>query len=262
MSDKKRIIIRRRLLPEIPPIEQKTSQEDSTANIQAVEEPKVEQVEPESPTPQNTYLEALNNFHSIQEKVKDVREKDRSIQRVFKKWDEVDLKSVKKKLNQLTDERNAILLEAQTCENLLNEALGLLETQMSELEEQLFDKLVEVEYLREKGGSVGEPDNSRLKTLEAEIEELRTKIAESKTKMSDLQLKLDNIRSLPRAIIKLTTSMEEAEPLYKELVAKYRDEARVASAVDKIMQDEGVPRPYAIIHLWKAALKPRVSGQS
>ncbi|MEM1966961.1 MAG: hypothetical protein QXO86_03690, partial [Nitrososphaerota archaeon] len=97
--------------------------------------------------------------------------------------------------------------------------------------------------------------------LESEIEELRNKIAESKTKMSELQLKLDNIRSLPRTINKLTTSTEEAEPLYKELVAKYRDEARVSSAIEKIVQDEGVPRPYAIIHLWKAALKPRVSGQ-
>ncbi|GBC71230.1 hypothetical protein HRbin02_01010 [Candidatus Calditenuaceae archaeon HR02] len=48
-----------------------------------------------------------------------------------------------KKLNQLSDERNALLSEAQTCENLLNEALGQLKSRMSELEEQIFDRLVE-----------------------------------------------------------------------------------------------------------------------
>jgi len=259
VSDRKRIVIRRRLLPEGAPAEQ---QAGDTAEAQDVEKPSLEPQGIQAQPPADAYEEALKSFEGIQERIRNIRELDRSIQRVFKKWDEVDLRSVKKKLNQLTDERNAVLSESQSCENLLNEALGLLETRMSELEEQLFDKLVEVEYLRERGDSLNEAEGSRLKTLEGEVEEHRNKIAEVKKKISDLQVKLDNIRSLPRTISKLTTSTEEAEPLYKELVAKYRDETRVASAIEKIMQDEGVSRPYAIIHLWKAALKPRVSGQS
>ncbi|MCS7145941.1 MAG: hypothetical protein RMJ28_02675 [Nitrososphaerota archaeon] len=257
MSDKRRIVIRRRP-PEAPPEPQ---QEAEAADAVEVERPAQESKEPPPPQTADTYEEATKSFNTVQERIREIRELDRSIQRVFKKWDEVDLRSVKKKLNQLSDERNTVLVEAQSCENLLNEALGVLETRMSELEEQLFDRLVEVEYLRERGSSLSEAEGSRLRALETEVEEYRNRIAEIKRKISDLQLKLDNVRSLPRTISKLTTSMEEAEPLYRELVAKYRDEARVASAVEKIMQDEGVSRPYAIIHLWKAALKPRVSGQ-
>lgn len=258
VSDKRRIIIRRRPLPELPQTPAKEGEAQDTVEM---ERQSVEQQEPQQPPAVDAYEEALKSFNMIQDKIKEIRELDRSIQRVFKKWDEVDLRSVKKKLNQLADERNSVLSEAQTCENLLNEALGVLETQMSELEEQLFDRLVEVEYLRERGSSLNESESSRLRSLEAEVEEFRNRIAEIKRRISDLQLKVDNIRSLPRTISRLTTSMDEAEPLYRELVAKYKDEARVASAIDKIMQDEGVSRPYAIIHLWKAALKPRVSGQ-
>ncbi len=262
MSDKKRIIIKRRLIPEPAQPEQQVGELTGAQEAEKKgPEPREIEVQPAAHQPVDNYEEALKSFDNIQAKLREIREMDRSIQRVFKKWDEVDLRSVKKKLNQLSDERNALLSEAQTCENLLNEALGLLESRMSELEEQLFDRLVEVEFLRSREASLSDAEGERLKTLEAEVEEHRNRIAEIKKQISDLQVKLDNIRSLPRTIVKLTTSTEEAEPLYRELVAKYRDEARVASAIEKIMQDEGVSRPYAIIHLWKAALKPRVSGQ-
>jgi DNA repair exonuclease SbcCD ATPase subunit len=262
MSDKKRIVIKRRLIPEPTQPEQQVGELTGAQEVEKQgPEPQEIQVQPTAQQPTDNYEEAIKSFDNIQAKLREIREMDRSIQRVFKKWDEVDLRSVKKKLNQLSDERNALLSEAQTCENLLNEALGLLESRMSELEEQLFDRLVEVEFLRSRESSLSGAESERLKALEAEVEEYRNRIAEIKKQISDLQVKLDNIRSLPRTIVKLTTSTEEAEPLYKELVAKYRDEARVASAIEKIMQDEGVSRPYAIIHLWKAALKPRVSGQ-
>jgi len=258
MSDRRRIVIRRRL-----PIESVGVQQPEGDSLEELEREKqvAGSQEAERGETRDSIDEALSSFNAIQQRIKELWELDRSIQRVFKKWDEVDLAKVKKKLNQLTDERNRLLSEAQGCEALLNEALGVLETRMSEIEEQLFDKLVEVEFIRERGAHTNEEGGTRLRVLESEAEECRNRIAEIKRMISDLQLKLDNVRALPRTILKLTTCTEEAEPLYRELVAKW-DEAKVSSAIEKIMQDEGVARPYAIIHLWKAALRPRLSGQT
>ncbi|MEM3040872.1 MAG: hypothetical protein QXG97_02440, partial [Nitrososphaerota archaeon] len=66
-------------------------------------------------------------------------------------------------------------------------------------------------------------------------------------------------KSLPQSINELTTSDEIAEPLLRDLISRFKDEARVNSAIEKVMQDEAVPKQYAIIYLWKRLYKPKVS---
>ncbi len=254
MSEKRRIVIRRRLSPEETIVE--GAEQDQRA-AESVVEPERE----ESPAI-NPYEQAVTAFANIQKKLSEIKGWDRAYQRIFKTREDVRLDTVKKRLDKLSDMRNQVLAEAQGVEGLLNEALGRLETEMSVIEEELFDKLVEAEYLRERGGSLSQDEQSRLDLLEKEIDEHRQKIVETKKKVSELQHRLDKLRELPRTIYDETTSNEEAEPLYRDLVAKFKDEVKIRSTIEKIMQEQGISRPYAIIHVWKAAFKPKVSGSS
>jgi DNA repair exonuclease SbcCD ATPase subunit len=254
MSEKRRIVIRRKVSPEELQVE---SVEQAQKPPEAVEESEVTET-----TPASLYEQAAASFAGLRQRLEEIRSWDRAYQRIFKARDDVRIEVVKKRLDKLIDMRNQVLTEAQNVENLINEALGRLETEMAVLEEELFDKLVEAEYLRDRGGYLPPESQSRLESLEKEIDSYRQRIVETKKKLTELQHMLDKLRELPRTIHEETTSVEEAEPLYKDLVAKFRDEVKIRSTIDKIMQEQGIPRPYAIIHVWKAAFKPKVSGGS
>jgi DNA repair exonuclease SbcCD ATPase subunit len=261
MSEKKKIVIKRRLLEPFP---------ETTTTPPAEGEKPVEKMEgtgPQQEKPSQSVSKpldlsivdtAIEKFNELMSKINEIKNRDKTMQKVFHRQDFVDLRVVKKKLDELTNMKSEVLAGAGPVENLLNEAVAALESEMVRLEEQLFEKLVEIESLRDSEEKAV-VDKSIIDKLEQEADVIRENISSVNRRISDLQSKIEQLKSLPQTINELTTSDEVAEPLLKDLISRFKDEARVNSAIEKIMQDESVPRQYAIIYLWKRLYKPRVS---
>lgn len=261
MSDRKKIVIKRRLFDQIP--------ENTTPYMPETEKPKDQEIDfsPQKEQPVETLRKpldlsivdtAIEKFNELMNKISEIKNRDRTMQKVFHRQDFVDLRVVKKKLDELTSMRSEILAGAGPVENLLNDAVAALEAEMVKLEEQLFEKMVEIESIRDSDGKV-EVDKSMIEKLEEEADRIRENISSVHRKISDLQSKIEQLKLLPQSINELTTSDEVAEPLLKDLINRFKDEARVNSAIEKVMQDEAVPKQYAIIYLWKRLFKPRVT---
>ncbi|MEM1518075.1 MAG: hypothetical protein QXI27_00185 [Nitrososphaerota archaeon] len=261
MSERKKIVIKRRLfdqapegtLPLVPETEKpKEREEDLTSQQQQPFE------NLSKPHDLSIIDAAIERFNELMNKITEIRSRDRTMQKVFHRQDFVDLRVIKKKLDELTNMRSEVLADAGPVENLLNEAVSVLEAEMVKLEEQLFEKLVEIESIRDSNNKL-EIDKSILEKLEEEADRIRENISSVHGRISELQSKIEQLKSLPQSINELTTSDEIAEPLLRDLISRFKDEARVNSAIEKVMQDEAVPKQYAIIYLWKRLYKPKVS---
>ncbi len=261
MSERKKIVIKRRLFepfPETtspPPAESEKTEERMEETIPQHEQPSQSV---SKPLDLSIVDAAIEKFNELMSKINEIKNKDKTMQKVFHRQDFVDLRVVKKKLDELTNMKSEVLAGAGTIENLLNEAVAALESEMVRLEEQLFEKLVEIESMRDSEEKIG-VDKSIIDRLEQEADVIRENISSVNKRISDLQSKIEQLKSLPQSINELTTSDEVAEPLLKDLISRFKDETRVNSAIEKVMQDESVPRQYAIIYLWKRLYKPRVS---
>ncbi len=260
MSERKRIIIKRRLFDQLP--------EDTSSQLPEVEKKdqvlgvnlQKEQLTQSGVKPIDLSVVnlALEKFNELMNKINEIKNKDKTMQKVFHRQDFIDLRVVKKKLDELANMRSEVLAGSGQVENLLNDAIAVLESEMVNLEEQLFEKLVEVESMRDSEGMT-EIDKSMIEKLEQEADRIRESISSVNKQISELQSKIEQLKSLPQSINDLTTSDDIAESLFKDLISRFKDETRVNSAVEKIMQDESVPRQYAIIYLWKRLYKPKAS---
>jgi phage shock protein A len=261
MSERKKIVIKRRLLEPFPETTSLPPAEGEKA------EEKIEEISPQQEQPSQSISRpfdlsivdaAIEKFNELMSKINEIKNRDKTMQKVFHKQDFIDLRVVKKKLDELTNMRSEVLAGAGPVENLLNEAVAALESEMVRLEEMLFEKLVEIESIRDSDEGEG-VDKTIIDRLEQEADVIRENISSVNKRISDLQSKIEQLKSLPQSINELTTSDEVAEPLLKDLISRFKDETRVNSAIEKVMQDESVPRQYAIIYLWKRLYKPRVS---
>lgn len=263
MSDRRRIIIKRRPIEQggfNPPEHAGGVNQPIPAVQPAVDEQEYqEQAVEERRDAGKLYSEALSRYNELMQRIADIRSLDRTIQKVFHKQDFVELKMVKKKLDELNAKRSETMAAAGLVEGALLESVSELEASMASLEEELFEKLVEVEALRDAEEGGRSIDKERLARYESEANALRDEIGRIREKVNDLQAKVDEMRSLPHKINELTTSDDVSEPLLQELRARFRDEGKIVATIEKIMQDESIPRQYAIIYLWKRAFRARVS---
>ncbi len=261
MSERKKIVIKRRLSEQFSDTTSPTLAEGEKPKMEVEDINTQQEQQSQSiskPLDLSIVDAAIEKFNELMNKINEIKNRDRTMQKVFHRQDFIDLRVVKKKLDELASMRSEVLVNAGPIENLLNDAIAALESEMVKLEEELFEKLVEIESIRdsdEKGGV----DKSILEKLEGEADAIRENISSVNKRISDLQSKIEQLKSLPQSINELTTSDEVAEPLLKDLISRFKDEARVNSAIEKVMQDESVPKQYAIIYLWKRLYKPRVS---
>ncbi|MCS7142663.1 MAG: hypothetical protein NZ920_02545 [Aigarchaeota archaeon] len=202
---------------------------------------------------------AYKSFDSLMERVAHIKRIDHVVQKVFYRMDTVDLKVVKKKIDEVNGLRSQLLTELGEVELAINEAISHLENSMAVHEEELFNRLVELESMREMEEEGKRVDRSAIERIEQETNGLRESISSVRQKIVDLQSKLDVVRSLPAKLTEMTTSKEVVESLYKDLLAKFKEESRIRPLIDKIMQDEVIPREYAVIYVWKKVFKPTIS---
>jgi ABC-type transporter Mla subunit MlaD len=265
-GERKRVIIRRR------PTEGQEEQEPQvTLDSTQLKETFIEAQQPVQPQATETgdteveailvrardvYEDALQRFNEFFSRIERLRERDRSIQSAYMKMEElVRLAVVKKKLDELNDERSAILASAGPAEQKLTQAMAELESVVSDLEQLLFDKLVELEELSAARSS-GAPAGPEVRAVEEACNRIRSEIAKTRGLIEDLRKKVQALRDLPKTIYRMTTYRDLAEEYYKQLKSqKGIDEARLEEHLKKVMQEEQVPWEYAVLYLYKRLMK-------
>ncbi|MCS7095284.1 MAG: hypothetical protein NZ988_05730 [Thaumarchaeota archaeon] len=194
-------------------------------------------------------------------KLEDLRMRDKSIQRVFvEKYPTPNLTVVKKKLSELEAARSRILAGAGETESSIQQAINELDSVISELEQVLFDKSVDLEYLYEAKSSGKGEGQGPIAELETECNRIRDAIARIMSLRSDLAQKLEVLRNLPNSIYKFTTYGDLAPEYLKKLKElKPLDESKLQHAIARVVQDEQVPREYAILYLYKKLVSQKPS---
>ncbi|MDJ0273603.1 MAG: hypothetical protein QXP81_00440 [Nitrososphaerota archaeon] len=266
-GERKRVIIRRR------PVEGQEEQEPSAPldpsqlrgtvlEPQPQEQPQTEQttdVELEAALrrAREVYDEAVQRYNEFVSRLERLRERDRSVQSAYMKSEEVfRLAVVKRKLDELNAERSALLTAAGPVEQRLTQAIADLESVVSDLEQMLFDRLVDLEELNAMRGSGVAVNDSDVRIVEEECNRIRSEIARTRSRIDELRKKVEVLRSLPRTIYKITTHSELAEEYYRQLKSQRNiDEAKLEEHVKKIMQEEQVPWEYAVLYLYKRLMK-------
>jgi chromosome segregation ATPase len=262
-GERKRIIIRRRPAEgqeeQEPPVALEPSQLKETfieAQQPAVQPQATEtrdtEVEAVFMRALNVYEDAVQRFNDFFSRIERLRDRDRSIQNAYIKAEDVTrLTVVKKKLDELNDERSAILASAGPVEQKLTQAMAELESVVSDLEQLLFDKLVELEEMSAARSS-GAPVGPEIRAVEEACNRIRSEIARTRGLIEDLRKKVQALRDLPKTIYRMTTYRDLAEEYYKQLKSqKSIDEARLEEHLKKVMQEEQVPWEYAVLYLYK-----------
>ncbi|MDT7968279.1 MAG: hypothetical protein RQ949_03310 [Candidatus Calditenuis sp.] len=266
-GERKRIIIRRRPAEgqeeQEPPVALDPSQLKETfieAQQPAVQPQATEtrdmEVEAVFMRARNVYEDAVQRFNDFFSRIERLRDRDRSIQNAYIKAEDVTrLTVVKKKLDEMNDERSAILASAGPVEQKLTQAMAELESVVSDLEQLLFDKLVELEEMSAARSS-GAPVGPEIRAVEEACNRIRSEIARTRGLIEDLRKKVQALRDLPKTIYRMTTYRDLAEEYYKQLKSqKGIDEARLEEHLKKVMQEEQVPWEYAVLYLYKRLMK-------
>ena len=266
-GERKRIIIRRRPAEgqeeQEPPVALDPSQlketfiEDQQPAVQPqATETRDTEVEAILVRARNVYEDAVQRFNDFFSRIERLRDRDRSIQNAYIKAEDVTrLTVVKKKLDELNDERSAILASAGPVEQKLTQAMAELESVVSDLEQLLFDKLVELEEMSAARSS-GAPVGPEIRAVEEACNRIRSEIARTRGLIEDLRKKVQALRDLPKTIYRMTTYRDLAEEYYKQLKSqKGIDEARLEEHLKKVMQEEQVPWEYAVLYLYKRLMK-------
>ncbi len=266
-GERKRVIIKRR------PVEGQEEQEPTAAlDPSQLKEAFIEAQQPAQPQAVETgdaeteailgrarevYEDAVQRYNEFISKIERLRERDRSIQSAYMKADEIlRLTIVKRKLDELNVERSNLLAAAGPVEQKLTQAMAELESVISDLEQLLFDKLVELEEMNAARSSGALVQGHEVKAVEEACNRLRSEIARTRNRIEDLRKKVEVLRNLPRTIYKMTTYTELAEEYYRQLKSQRNiDEAKLEEHLKKLMQEEQVPWEYAVLYLYKRLTK-------
>lgn len=202
---------------------------------------------------------AKARFEELLARMEEIKTLDKSIQRVFvEKYPTPNLAVVKRKLSELEAERSRVLATAGDVEAVIQQAVNEIDSVISELEQVLFDKSVDLEYLYEaKAG--GKPESqAKIAELEAECSRIRDEIARIMSARGELLQRLELLKNLPNLIYKLTTYADLAPEYLKRLKeSKPLDESKLQHAIARVVQDEQVPREYAILYLYKKLMSQK-----
>lgn len=196
---------------------------------------------------------AKARFEELLARMEEIKTLDKSIQRVFvEKYPTPNLAVVKRKLSELEAERSRVLASAGDVEAVIQQAVNEMDSVISELEQVLFDKSVDLEYLYEARAGGKSESQPSIAELEAECSRIRDEIARIMSARGELLQKLELLRNLPNLIYKLTTYADLAPEYLKRLKeSKPLDESKLQHAIARVVQDEQVPREYAILYLYK-----------
>ena len=236
------------LIEPVKPVYDETEAEQVQEKSEEIETiiPKDEQVVEE--IPEDTLLEsAIKSYEAFKKRIEYIVKKDRAFQEMCIEKD-ISTETIRRILSKLKEDREQAVKEASQVKEKLEEAKQRYMQQFSEIEAELYwtrlEKITESDRI--------EPG------VEAELQNMENKLVMLKNKIREIDNWIKELNEIPGTIYEISTYKEHAKRLYEELKKRYmirygeRAEGVLSAEIQKLAQQENIPREYAVILLLKS----------
>lgn len=217
------------------------------------------------PTPSPNHVddaldEAMLIYEELMNEVEHIKQFDKNLMDYCKE-NNVRLRVIKGLLSRLAERRNALVSKAEAVLEKLKEIRDNIGLEFAEIEEELVWASIEVNTLQLERGKVA-VKNVRLKEeLEARIRMLRENLTTLYNKLKTLERMIRQVSNISKNVREITSNKEEAEKLFEDVKKQYllthgpNAEAILRAEVERIAQQESIPREYAVLLVWKSIAK-------
>jgi chromosome segregation ATPase len=246
--------------PEVEaPLSQKEEQAEPVVG-EVVEPPPTEKpAVQQPPEPVDDALsEAMLRYEELMNEVEHIKQLDRNFMLYCIKMEELRPQLIRSILSRLAEKRNALLSKVDAVMEKIREARDTLGSEFAETEEELIWASIELNTMQLEQAKKGVKDVGLKEELEARIPELRKRLTTLRNRLKSLEEILRRLSELPKNVVELTSSREEAEKLFEDakkrlmLTHGARAEAVLRAEVERIAQQESIPRDYAVLLFWKS----------
>lgn len=237
-----------------PEIEAVPTQPAEEQVVETTSEPA--SVEKKEQSPLDTLDQATQMYDELMKEIEHVKNLDKSFMLYCIRSDELRAQRIRSILSRLAEKRNSLLEKSGSVLEKLKTARETIGSEFAQVEEELIWSSIELNTMQLEGDKGGK--NVGLKEeLEARIPELRKKLAALRNRLKTFDEMIKQLNELPRNIVDMTSNKEDAAKLFEEIKKKLmlshgaRAEAVARAEIEKIAQQESIPREYATVLLWK-----------
>jgi len=205
--------------------------------------------------------EAMLRYEELMNEVEHIKQLDRNFMLYCIKMEELRPQLIRSILSRLAEKRNALLSKVDAVVEKIREARDTIGSEFAETEEELIWASIELNTMQLEQAKTGVKDVGLKEELEARIPELRKKLTTLRNRLKSLEEILRRLSELPKNVVELTSSREEAEKLFEDakkrlmLTHGARAEAVLRAEIERIAQQESIPRDYAVLLFWKSLAK-------
>ncbi|MEM2035626.1 MAG: hypothetical protein QXL42_05715, partial [Candidatus Caldarchaeum sp.] len=231
---------------------------------QAVEVPAVAEPEPAPPQqapPPGDLEEALKQYQDLMKELELIKNLDKNFIAYCVKLEDLRPNLIRSILGRLSAKRNALLEKSAAVLESMKAVRDSLGSEFAEVEEELIWSSIELNTMQLEGSKADAVKVGLKEELEAKIPELRKKLTNLRNRLKMVEDVVKQLSELPRNIVELTTSKEDIAKLFEDAKKRYilthgqRAEAVLRAEIDRVAQQEAIPREYATLLVWKASLQ-------
>lgn len=244
--------------PEQPP------EIEAVPSPEPVEPPVVEEkreepmtVEQQPSMPDKSLEEILQLYDELMKEIERIKLSEKNFVTYCKNAEQLTPKLIKGILARFAEKRNAVLEKSVPVLEKLKTLREDIGSEFAKIEEELIWSSIELNTMQLEAGKGGGKNVGLKEELEARIPELRKKLAELRNRLKTVDDVIKQLTDLPKTIVDMTSNKEEAAKLLEEIKKKLmlthgpRAEAFARAEIEKIAQQESIPREYATILLWR-----------
>ncbi len=204
--------------------------------------------------------EALRMYDELMKEVERLKNLDKNFITYCLRLEELRPQLIRSILARLAERRNAVVEKAADVLEKLKSARDVLGSEFAEIEGELIWSSIELNTMQLEGEKADQKNVGLKEELEARIPELRKKLTNLRNRLKVIEDMVKQLSDLPRNIVELTTNKDEVSKLFEDLKKRYmlnhgpRAEAVLRAEIERVAQQEAIPREYAILLVWRASI--------
>ncbi|MEM4190145.1 MAG: hypothetical protein QW544_06505, partial [Candidatus Caldarchaeum sp.] len=202
--------------------------------------------------------EVLRLYDEVMKEIDRLKILDKNFIEYCKKLEELRPQLIRSILSRLSQRRNAVLEKSANVLEKLKGAKDALGAEFAEVEEELIWSSIELNTMQLEGGRSEEKNVGLKEELEARIPELRKKLTSIRNRLKMVDDMVKQLTDLPRTIVEMTSNKDEVAKLFEDVKKRYilthgpRAESVLRAEIERVAQQEAIPREYATLLVWKA----------
>jgi len=246
--------------------------EQSQVNIEPMAEKAVEVIETVEPEPvveqavqhppkqtqekADDLEEALKLYDEVMQEVQRLKKLDKNIILACIEKD-VRPQLIRRFMARLNEKRSKVVEISKSVLEMLKNAKDRLGAEFADVEEELIWSSIELNTMQLEGDKTDAKNVGLKEELEARIPELRKKLTSLRNRIKTVEDMIKQLSDLPKNIVDLTTNKDEVAKIYEDAKKRYilthgqRAEAVLRAEIERVAQQEAIPREYATILVWK-----------